>query len=203
MSIKIIDIIERIKTLKGLHYDVEVAKILGISKENLYNHKSKNAIPYERLIALCEREGIPIVYLLYGTDKIPTGIHIGMKCDPDKEINRNTQLSFQNLPPDVRQAMEDGKEPESTVQCCHGRTWEIYKDIKDILESDNESLKDALTSCIKECIKSIQKDQRIQDLEETVRRIDGDLQQLKELANLELQAGTIRGGGTGKLKKAI
>jgi hypothetical protein len=67
MSKNIIDIIERVKIINKIHTDHEVAKILGISKANLSNYRSKGSIPYDALSNYCERENLSVDYILFGT----------------------------------------------------------------------------------------------------------------------------------------
>ncbi|QII11201.1 exonuclease SbcC [Candidatus Kuenenia stuttgartiensis] len=59
-------IIKRIKEVKKLTYDVEVANLLGYTKNAFAERKRRNSIPQDKLDLLCERENININYLLTG-----------------------------------------------------------------------------------------------------------------------------------------
>ncbi len=59
-------IIERIKKLKHIDSDAKVAELLGMERSGLYGHIKKKTIPYKRLSAFSQQEGIPIAYILYG-----------------------------------------------------------------------------------------------------------------------------------------
>jgi len=59
-------IISRIKKLKGLSNDKEVADILEISPNSLTNHKVRGTVPYKKLITFCVVSGISTDWLLQG-----------------------------------------------------------------------------------------------------------------------------------------
>ena len=63
----ILDIIDRIKKLKGVSKDAEVAAFLDITKENLYNYKARNRVPIHAVKEFCLRENLSLEYVLYGT----------------------------------------------------------------------------------------------------------------------------------------
>jgi len=60
------EIIERIKKIKGIHDDHEVASLLGFTKSAFSERKRRNSIPRDRLEVFCERENINIDWLLTG-----------------------------------------------------------------------------------------------------------------------------------------
>lgn len=62
----IIEIIDRIKKLKGLRDDDEVAVALGMTKGNLSSYKTRQAIPYEYLSKFCRQESVSFDWLLTG-----------------------------------------------------------------------------------------------------------------------------------------
>lgn len=126
MSIKIIDVINNIKKYKGLHTDLEVAIALKMTKGNFSNHKTKNRIPFERIIMFCEEEKINPAKILYGTDKTPASEIISMKYSKDNITPTETtdeppstllnalaqhntsheKLSPSDSPPDTQDAMK-------------------------------------------------------------------------------------------------
>lgn len=99
MSKDLIHIIERIKKIKDIQSKSAVAKLLGMSKENLNGYLSRNTLPLEAILLFCEKENISPTYLLYGTEKIPTREKIrlkyGMELPPE-------QAPEGHLPPDQR-----------------------------------------------------------------------------------------------------
>ena len=59
-------IIKRIKEVRKLTYDSEVANLLGYTKNAFAERKRRNSIPHDKLYILCERENINIDWLLSG-----------------------------------------------------------------------------------------------------------------------------------------
>jgi hypothetical protein len=92
------------------------------------------------------------------------------------------------------------QQAEPTLDCCDELTRRICEDVIKIFKSDNKDVKDALHQNIKEFKRSIEKDSELRELKETVKRMDLNLKVLMEAGPL---AGTARGGGTGKRKKAM
>lgn len=96
MSEIFLSIIERIKEIKHLHSDAQVAKALDMTKNNLYAFKNRPSLPLKQIHAFCSREGVKLEYLIegkppvYGEDpgpwpKIPghgTGTRIGEQPPP-------------------------------------------------------------------------------------------------------------------------
>ncbi|MFQ5672853.1 MAG: helix-turn-helix domain-containing protein [Nitrospinales bacterium] len=64
----LIEVIKRIKSALKLRYDYEVAKKLNLSETALSERKRRNSIPTDKLIILCEREGINLDWLLTGKE---------------------------------------------------------------------------------------------------------------------------------------
>jgi hypothetical protein len=60
------EIIESIKSLKGIHTDNEVAQLLDIKGKTLATSKSRNSIPFGELFSFCGKEGISFDWLLTG-----------------------------------------------------------------------------------------------------------------------------------------
>jgi|GEM_PF-1552764 len=61
-------IINRIKQLEGLHTETQVAKVLGMSRENLNNYKRRHSIPRKAIERFCLQQGISLNYVLYGIE---------------------------------------------------------------------------------------------------------------------------------------
>lgn len=61
------EIIEDIKSLKNLSNDYQVAELLGIKSKSMATAKMRNSIPYEELTSFCDKEGIFLNWLLFGS----------------------------------------------------------------------------------------------------------------------------------------
>jgi hypothetical protein len=61
------DIIERIKDIKHLRSDAQVAKALNMSRNDLYGFKRRKTIPHDALHEFCKNAGININYIMNGT----------------------------------------------------------------------------------------------------------------------------------------
>lgn len=75
MDENILEIIDRIKHVKGLRDDDEVASCLGMTKGNLSSYKTRQAIPFEYLSKFCRQEGLSLDWLLTGEGPIERGIY--------------------------------------------------------------------------------------------------------------------------------
>ena len=65
-------IIKAIKTAFNIHQDQEVAKLLGLSRASLANHKTRKTVPYKEIIDLCKKNNKSLDALLYGGVKTQT-----------------------------------------------------------------------------------------------------------------------------------
>jgi len=68
MSINVINIIDRIKRIKGLRTDASVADCLWISRANFAVYKLKGRIPYRYIVSFCEREKISANLIFWGRE---------------------------------------------------------------------------------------------------------------------------------------
>ena len=66
MNQQFIDIEDRIKHIKRLHTDEDVAKWIGLKKSNYSRRKKRGSIPYDEIKKVCNREKIPPDYVLFG-----------------------------------------------------------------------------------------------------------------------------------------
>lgn len=58
--------LERIKSLKGLKYDYQVAELLGLTKSALAERKSRNSLPLDKINIFCERNAVNMGWMLTG-----------------------------------------------------------------------------------------------------------------------------------------
>lgn len=63
----LLDIINRIKDIKHLRSDAQVAKVLQITRNDLYGFKRRGTVPHDALHIFCTNEGMRIDYILNGT----------------------------------------------------------------------------------------------------------------------------------------
>jgi len=70
MEENILAIIDRIKKLKGVHSDTQVAKLLEITRENLNNYKRRSSVPRKAIETFCLKEGYSLNFILHGTEPI-------------------------------------------------------------------------------------------------------------------------------------
>lgn len=67
------EIIETIKSLKGIAGDGEVAVILDIKPKTLATSKLRNSIPFEELTSFCNKEKVSLNWLLTGEGEMKRG----------------------------------------------------------------------------------------------------------------------------------
>jgi len=64
-------IVERIKSFKGIRYDIDVAELLGMTQSAFAERKRRNSLPFQELIEFCDNEGVPYDWLLDGRGSDP------------------------------------------------------------------------------------------------------------------------------------
>jgi phage repressor protein C with HTH and peptisase S24 domain len=60
------EVLDKLVELKGLKNDAALARLFGVKANTVTSWRKRNSIPYKEIVALCEREGIPIGWLLTG-----------------------------------------------------------------------------------------------------------------------------------------
>ncbi len=76
-------IILRIKEIFSVNQDQEVAKILGISRASLANHKIRKTLPFKEIINLCKK------------NKKDINLLFGLKTENQSINNQNTTLTLE------------------------------------------------------------------------------------------------------------
>ena len=76
-------IIIRIKELFSVQQDQEVAKILGISRASLANHKIRKTLPFKEIINLCKN------------NKKDINLLFGLKTENQSINNQNTTFTLE------------------------------------------------------------------------------------------------------------
>ena len=76
-------IIIRIKELFSVQQDQEVAKILGISRASLANHKIRKTLPFKEIINLCKN------------NKKDINLIFGLKTEHQSINNQNTRFTLE------------------------------------------------------------------------------------------------------------
>jgi len=68
------EIMGRIKSLKDLKTDQEVAGVLGLKRVAFSERKRRGSLPYDELVTFSEREGVSVDWILFGRGaKEPSG----------------------------------------------------------------------------------------------------------------------------------
>tara|TARA_B100000686_G_C16530399_1_gene832021 strand:- start:56 stop:445 length:390 start_codon:yes stop_codon:yes gene_type:complete len=78
-------IIIRIKELFSVQQDQEVAKILGISRASLANHKIRKTLPFKEIINLCKN------------NKKDINLIFGLKTEHQSINNQNTKFTLEEI----------------------------------------------------------------------------------------------------------
>jgi hypothetical protein len=76
-----IPIMERVKHLKGIKYDYQVAKLLGLREKAYSARKKSGSIPFDKLQIFCRVEGISYDWLVSEED--------GARLAPDPHLSEN------------------------------------------------------------------------------------------------------------------
>ena len=81
------NIIELIKSIKGVTSETEVAKLLEMKQPALNVHKIRNSIPYKQIINFCNKEKISLDRIFSGTDMtsnpVVEKINTWLRAHPD------------------------------------------------------------------------------------------------------------------------
>jgi len=128
MSKEILHIIDRIKHIKGLQSKSDVARVLGLSKENLHGYEKRNKIPLHAILMFCEKENLSPTFVLYGHSRDEGKFGYGPKASIEYEQ------------PDIK-AVHDPTVADTTAQEKHA---EVYAAVKEILESGDDFVIKAL-----------------------------------------------------------
>jgi transcriptional regulator with XRE-family HTH domain len=86
------EIVEKIKELKGLKHDYEVAELLNIKQNTISTNKNRNSISIKKITAFCHKEGISLNWLLH--DEGP--MKISTKNYPENHGSLNTYMLSEN-----------------------------------------------------------------------------------------------------------
>lgn len=126
------DIIEKIKELKKIKYDKDVAGVLGINYRTFTTQKNRNSVPFEVIIDFCIKENIPLDFIFGRIE--PSEFNSLERFSPAHRllIERFTGYFAEKVPV---------PETEEVIEAVHG--------FIDILMSDNETAKKALKSSVR------------------------------------------------------
>jgi hypothetical protein len=102
---RFVEIIERIKTLKGLHTDSSVAAVLKLSKSNFSAYKQKGRIPYRALLRYAGEEEIALEYLLEGVLAAGTGAKDSQAVSENKYSVYDSRWSVDKLIEEVKKIL--------------------------------------------------------------------------------------------------
>lgn len=138
MKNRFVEIIERIKTLKGLHTDSSVAAALKLSKSNFSAYKQKDRIPYRALLRYAGEEEIALDYLLEGV------IASGTDAGDSQAVSENKCSVY-----DSRWSVD-----------------KLIEEVKKILAGENRAAAESLEVVIKFHSQSRENEKKLAQLEE-------------------------------------
>jgi hypothetical protein len=123
-----IQIIEKIKQIKGLRFDYEVGDLLGISKKAFAADKRRNSIPHEELSTFCRLENISSNWLLYNEGPMK----ITKTTYPDNHNSLNSVILSENIQNPYPVTSPSGSHDSASLQA--------MSDIKEIFDSGDPIL---------------------------------------------------------------
>ncbi len=135
---RFVEIIDRIKMLKGLHTDTSVAEALKLSKSNFSAYKQKGRIPYRALLRFAGEEEIALDYLLEGVLATGTG------AENSQVVSENKRSAY-----DSRWSVD-----------------KLVNEVKNILAGENRAAAESLEAVIKFHSQSLENEKRLAQLEE-------------------------------------
>jgi hypothetical protein len=62
------EIINRLKKACGILTDIDLAKLLGLSRQDFHVQKKRDKIPFEKIILLCKEKGFSLEYIFHGEE---------------------------------------------------------------------------------------------------------------------------------------
>ena len=89
------DIIDRIKEQNGIKYDHEVAKLFNIQSNVLANYKTRNNIPYKKIIHICLENNLSLDYILLGKTKVENSNFLTLFNQLSENEQRYYELSIE------------------------------------------------------------------------------------------------------------
>ncbi|MCD6099670.1 MAG: helix-turn-helix transcriptional regulator [Candidatus Marinimicrobia bacterium] len=121
--VKIEEILKRLKQLKGLKTDTELAQYLGVKQNTISSWKRRRTIPYNLFISKCEEEKINLNWLLTGqgemfmkpaklefkhmtTEEILKQFPQAIPAHPVPVINIQVPAGFPEMPLDKEQIID-------------------------------------------------------------------------------------------------
>ena len=108
ISIDFLAVIERIKRMKSLRFDYEVADLLGFNVKAFAARKRSNKIPEDRLKVFCHQESINFDWVLTG--KGEPELHSGGDLEDGNHTGDMKQINFWS----VRPGLVAGAPPNSS-----------------------------------------------------------------------------------------
>jgi len=165
LSLNYDEIKKRIELDKEKHKVGEWAKHTGANSasiSNIHGKKTKTNPSLEHIVAVSNFTGKPTEWYPHGRWPAPPPANISLAAE---ELNpyKNNLGDF--------------------LCGCRKRTTDARKDIKEVLESDNDSVADALLSNIKVFKHAVKQDQRITELENKIKYIVGESSKMQSGAS--------------------
>jgi len=173
MSKEILHIIDRIKHLKDLQSKADVAKVLGLSKENLHGYEKRNKIPLPAILMFCEKENISPTYVLYGHSR------------GEREFGYGPEASIEYEKPETMPV----NEPPAAYTTTAEKHVEVFAAVKDILESGDDFVIKALKERLADYRVSVAMNRERRGIQQRLARIE-------QILENSLAGGGLPGGGS-------
>lgn len=142
-----IQIIEKIKKIKGITLDYEVADLLNISKKAFAADKKRDSLPFEELSAFCRTENISINWLLYNEGPMTIGKEYPQSlADPPR-------FSVAEIPP-VYEQRQNGIDPYL----------QAIADVKEIFDSEDPILIPAIQANLHAFKRAVKREQQFSQI---------------------------------------
>jgi len=173
MSKEIVHIIDRIKHIKDLQSKSDVARVLGLSKENLHGYEKRNKIPLQAILMFCEKENLSPTFVLYGHSR------------GERKFGYGQEASIEYEQPET-QAVHDPPMAYTTTAERHA---EVFAAVKDILESGDDFVIKALKERLADYRVSVSMNRERRGIQQRLARIE-------QILESSLRGGGMPGGGS-------
>lgn len=150
------DILGRIKNIKGLHSDAQVAKTLNMTRNNLYGFKKRGKIPHEQIQKFCAAEGIRIDYVMSGIGPVH-----------DQPVSTIAEPSDAYPKNHLRRGDDNSQI----------RISDILQKVTYIMES-NTPHKNAIVMAVDACYQSVRADEKVAEQENKIQQLEEKLKLL-------------------------
>lgn len=137
------EIVNRIKKLKNLKNDYDVANLLDIKRKTLAASINRNSLPYEKLVAYCNNERISLKWLLHNEGPIY------IKDDIFPSLAEPPRVPVAEIPPSYEKQL-NGIDPYL----------QAIADVKEIFDSEDPILIPAIQANLHAFKRAVKREQQ-------------------------------------------